>query len=83
MFLDFGFFLPFLQIIGCLIFYGFFFLFFFFFLSKVLRLLLKVTKVTSGHQTWHKMGQISIISQLFAQKNPRPKPSAGARGRPA
>ena len=35
---------------------------FFGFLSKLLRLLLKVTKVTTGHKKLPKMGQNSIIS---------------------
>ena len=58
------------------------------FLSKLLRLLLKVTKVTTGHQKFPKMGQNSIISSLFfcpkGEKSlgRRPKPSTGARSRP-
>ena len=31
------------------------------FFSRLLRLLLKITKVTTGHQNWPKMGQNSII----------------------
>ena len=48
-------------------------------------LLLKVTKVTTGHQRWPKIGQNSIIRSFLpeGQKKPRPKPSAGARSRPA
>ena len=38
------------------------------FLSKLLRLLLKVTKVTTGHQKMPKIGQNSIISSFFAQR---------------
>ena len=57
-------------------FFGFvldnFFLLLFF--SKLLRLLLKGTNVTTEHQKWPKMCQNSIMS--------RPKPSAGARSRP-
>ena len=52
------------------IFYNFFFSIFFSrffgFLSKFLRLLLKVTKVTTGQQKLPRMGQNSIISFLFA-----------------
>ena len=48
------------------IFFGFFWIFwldfFYGFFSKVLCLLLKFTKVTTGHQKWPKMGQNSIIS---------------------
>ena len=54
------------------IFFGFSKIFFFFlgggveffcngFFSRLLRLLLKITKVTTGHQNWPKMGQNSII----------------------
>ena len=35
------------------------------FLSKLLRLLIKVTKVTTGHQKLPKMGQNRIISCFF------------------
>ena len=35
---------------------------------RSLRLLLKVTNVTIGHQKWPKMGQNSIISSFFAQR---------------
>ena len=38
------------------------------FFSKLLRLLLKVTKVTTGHKKLPKMGQNSIISSFFARK---------------
>ena len=38
------------------------------FLSKLLMLLLKVTKVTTGHQKLPKMGQNSIISSFFARR---------------
>ena len=38
------------------------------FLSKLLMLLLKVTKVTTGHQKLPKMGQNSIRSSFFAQR---------------
>ena len=38
------------------------------FLSKFLRLLLKVTKVTTGHQKLPKMGQNSIKSSFFARR---------------
>ena len=58
------------------------------FFSKLLTLLLKVTKVTAGHQKWPIMGQNSIISSFFCPKGKkslgqRQKPSAGARSRPA
>ena len=46
------------------------------FFLKLLRLLLKVTDVTTEHQKWPKIGQSSIIS-FFC-----PKASAGARSRP-
>ena len=39
-----------------------FFCFFFGFFLKLLRLLLKVTNVTNGHQKWPKIGQNNIIS---------------------
>ena len=58
------------------------FLFFFSllgFLSKLLRLLLKVTKATTGHTKLSKMVQNSITSYLFlptGQKKPRPKAEA-------
>ena len=58
-------------------FWIFFWIFlFFWFLSKLIRLLLYVTMVTTGHQKSPKIGQNSIKSR-------RPKPSAGARSRPA
>ena len=38
------------------------------FLSKLLILLLKVTKVTTGHQKLPKMGQNSIISSFFVRR---------------
>ena len=38
------------------------------FLAKLLRLLLKVNKVTTGNQKWPKMGQNSIIRSFFAQR---------------
>ena len=38
------------------------------FLSKLPRLLIKVTKVTTAHQKLPKIGQISIISSLFCIK---------------
>ena len=87
----FGFFGLFLKLfLDVRFFWGFSFILFGFlgFLSKLLRLLLKVTKVTIGHQKLLKMGQSSIISSFFAQRAKknlglRPKPSAGARSRPA
>ena len=59
-----------------------------FFLHPSLMLLLKVTNVTNGHQKLPKMGQNSLITSFFAQRakkslSRRPKPSAGARIRPA
>ena len=38
------------------------------FLLKLLRLLLKVTKVTTGHQQLPKIGQNSIISSFLARR---------------
>ena len=46
------------------------------FISKLPRLLIKVTKVTTGHKKLPKIGQNSIMSL-----GRRPKPSAGARSR--
>ena len=58
---------------------------FFVFFSKLLILLLKVTKVTTERQKWPKMGQNRIISSLLPKGKKslgqRPKPSAGARSR--
>ena len=50
------------------------------FLSKLLRLLPKVTKVITRHKTLPKMGQNRIIRSFFpqGQKKPLPKPSVGA-----
>ena len=95
----FGFLLSFCQIFQTfffrfieffLKFFGFHLDFFGFqeFLSKLLRLLIKDTKVTAGHQKLPKMGKNSIKSSLFCPKGKkslvrRPKPSAGARSRPA
>ena len=67
--------------------FRFFWILFGFFL-KLLRLLLKVTTVTTGHKKLPKIGQNSIINFYFDQRakkafGPRPKPSAGARSRPA
>ena len=59
------------------------------FLLKLLRLLLKVTKVATGHQKLSKMGRNSILSFFFFARRAkkslgrRPKPTAGARSRPA
>ena len=53
------------------------FSFFLGFLSKLLRLLLNVTKVTTGHQKSPKMGQNSIISSFFARRAKK----ASAKGR--
>ena len=36
--------------------------------SKLLRILLKVSRVTTEHQKWPKMNQNSIKSSLFAQR---------------
>ena len=38
------------------------------FFLKLLRLLLKVTKVTTGHQKWPKIGQNSTITFYFARR---------------
>ena len=51
------------------------------FLSKLLWLLIKVTKVTTGHQKLPKMSQNSIICSFFARR--AKNASAGARSRPA
>ena len=53
------------------IFYFYFFSlsrFFLFFLSKLLRLLLKVTKVTTGHRKSPRMGQNNLISFFCCPK---------------
>ena len=42
------------------------------FISKLLMLLLKVTKVTTGHQKMPKMGQNSIINSFFARRAKKP-----------
>ena len=47
------------------------------FLSKLLMLLLKVTKVTIGHQKLPKVGQNSIITCFFARRAKK----ASAEGR--
>ena len=51
-----------------LFYFIFFWIFFLGIFSKSLRLLLKVTEVTTGHQKWPKMGQSSIISSFFARR---------------
>ena len=43
-------------------------MFFFCFFSKLLRLLLKVTEVTTEHQKWPKISENSIKSPTFAQR---------------
>ena len=43
------------------------------FLSKFLRLLLKVTKITTGHQKFTKIGQNSIISFYFPKGRSPPQ----------
>ena len=51
------------------IFFGFFVFFGFYgFLTKLLRVLLQVTKVANGNQKWPKMGQNSIIKSFFCPK---------------
>ena len=50
------------------------------FLSKLLRLLLKVTKVTTGHQKLPKMGQNSIKRSFFDRR--AKKSSAKGRSPP-
>ena len=66
--------------------FGFFLDFFVFlaFLSKLLRLLLNVTMVNTGHQKSPKMGQNSIISFFLPGQRPKPKPEpfAGVRSKP-
>ena len=66
------FFWIFLDYFGFLDFFNFldFFLIFsfFWFLSKLIRLLLNVTMVTTGHQKLPKMGQPSIKSSFFARR---------------
>ena len=42
--------------------------------SKLLRLLLKVTVVTTGHQKWPKVSQNSIKSLFFARWEKKPLP---------
>ena len=54
-------------------FYGFF--------RKLLRLLLKVTKVSNGNPKWPKMGQNSIIKPFFARRAKKPRPKAKAHHR--
>ena len=69
------FFLDFLEFFGLFWIFGFFefflifFIFiFFWFLSKLIRLLLNVTMVTTGHQKLPKMGQNSIKTSFFARR---------------
>ena len=62
---------DFLNLLGFFNIFGFllnFFLGFYEFLSKFLRLLQKVTEVTTGHQKWPKMGQNNVISSFFFPK---------------
>ena len=82
-----GFFVGWFWTLDFLEFFGFFKNLFRYF-SKLIRLLLKVTKVTTEQQKWPKMGRNSIISSFFCLKakkslGQRPKPSAEARSRPA
>ena len=63
------------------IFYDIFWDFLFYFLdffSKLLRLLLKVTEVTTEHQKWLKVSQNSLKNFFLpeGQKKPRPKAKA-------
>ena len=53
-FFDFFLFLIFFELFG--------------FFLKSLRLLLKVNKVTTGHQKWPKIGQNRIIGSFFCPK---------------
>ena len=67
------FFLDYLFILGFFFnllnfFYCFGYFWFLAFLSKLLSLLLNVTKVTTGHPKFPKMGQNRIISSFFAQR---------------
>jgi hypothetical protein len=72
--LDFWIFLVFYIFVD---FFGDFIFNFFWFLSKLLRLLLNVTTVTTGHQKSPKMGQNSIKSSFFARRAKK----ASAEGR--
>ena len=57
----------------------YFFVIFFLFLSlKLLRLLLKVNKVTTEHQKWRKISKISIQSSFFAQRTKKSHSKAKA-----
>ena len=61
-FLGFGIFV--LDLLGSCDFYIYIFLVF----PKVLMFLLKVTKVTTKHKKWPKMGKQIIVSSFFAQR---------------
>ena len=50
-------------------------------MDYLLRLLLKVTKVTTGHQKWRKMGPNSIISSAEGQ-SPLQELEVGPRSGP-
>ena len=93
-FLDF-----FVGIVFCFVFvlfgiFEFFILFYFFWifcsfwiLLKLLRVLLKVTKVSTGHQKWPNIDQNSIFRFFFPKRAKKTlgqsqKPSAGARRSP-
>ena len=67
---NFGFFLYFFfWIFGFLFdYFGFLFWVFLYSFFKLIGLLLKVTKVTTGHQKWPTMGQNSIKSSFFARR---------------
>ena len=61
------FFITYFNFLDLLDFFLFFFYFFKFF-SKLRWLLLKITKVTTGHQKRPKMGQNNTISSFYAQR---------------
>ena len=63
--------------------FGFFFKWFSGFHSQLLRLLLKVTKVTTGHHKLPKMGQNSIIKKVSAEgQSPPQELEVGPHSRP-
>ena len=52
------------------------------FLSKLLLLLIKVNKVTTGHQKLPKMGQNSIITSFLLPESPPQELEVGSRSGP-
>ena len=77
-FLDFFLFRNFWTYLDFQIFFNFGFFISLRFCSKLLMLILKVTKVTTGHQKFPKMGQNSILSFFFPKGQKKPKPKAEA-----